>query len=309
MSGVGEWNSRYELHRSFLGDTIRNDLYAAAITDAVKPGSHVLDLGSGTGIWACVAARAGAARVVAVEFSDLVEHCRETVKRAGLGHIVEVVRADIRELDLPREFDVITHELVGGLVWEEDMIELVHIAVSRFLKPGGRVIPHEVRVQMAPWYIADRPYRGGWPDVCGLDFGHMYAAELAQWHATRRATTFSHTDPTLALADLKTVNVARLGTDTVIPVSIGFEAVATRKGVATGVLTAMEIDLGNGRVISTSPFEPPTNWGQLYVPAAEVIELDVGDRVRIEVHPTLSTEGWDVRFTRIDTGAAHSSRR
>jgi SAM-dependent methyltransferase len=309
MSGVGEWNSRYELHRSFLGDTIRNDLYAAAIADAVKPGSHVLDLGSGTGIWACVAARAGAARVVAVEFSDLVEHCRETVARAGLGHIVEVVRADIRDLDLPREFDVITHELVGGLVWEEDMVELVHIAASRFLKPGGRVIPHEVRVQMAPWHIADRPYRGGWPDVCGLDFGHLYAAELALWQETRHAITFAHTDPTLALADLQTVNVVRLGTDTDVPSKIEFEAVVTRRGIATGILAAMQIDLGSGRIISTSPFDPPTNWGQLYVPAAEVIELDLGEHVRVEVHPALSTEGWDVTFARIAAGDIQSSRR
>lgn len=77
MSGVAEWTSRFDLHRMYLRDGVRNAAYATAIAHHVRPGSRVLDLGTGTGIWACVAAKAGAAKVVAVEFSDLAELARD----------------------------------------------------------------------------------------------------------------------------------------------------------------------------------------------------------------------------------------
>ena len=50
-----------------IDDAVRMDAYVAALRRVVKPGDVVLDIGTGTGIFAVLAARLGARRVFAVE--------------------------------------------------------------------------------------------------------------------------------------------------------------------------------------------------------------------------------------------------
>jgi hypothetical protein len=53
-------------------DSIRHRVYEKAIHRAIQPGSHVLDIGAGTGLFAMMAARAGAAEVVTCEANRAV---------------------------------------------------------------------------------------------------------------------------------------------------------------------------------------------------------------------------------------------
>lgn len=48
-------------------DAHRTDLFARAIAESVRPGDIVVDLGTGFGLLALLAARAGASRVYAIE--------------------------------------------------------------------------------------------------------------------------------------------------------------------------------------------------------------------------------------------------
>jgi type I protein arginine methyltransferase len=299
LSGVEAWDSQAGLHHAYLTDHVRNKAFHDAIVRNVKPGSRVLDLGTGTGIWACVAARAGAAKVVAVEFSNLVEEARRTVQRNGLEHIVEVVHSDIRHVRLEREFDVVIHELIGGRVWEEDMIELTAIAHDAFLRPGGVLFPREVRVAMCPWYArSDRPLRTDWSSVYDIDVSHLYEAELVQWHAERSVGCVHGRLPDNILAEPRWVYTARLGIDREpIPAEVRFEFVAERNAVATGILAFMAIDLGDDIVIDTGPYHHPTNWGQLYIPAPEVLELEAGRTYQVRVVPQMSLRGWGVEWS------------
>jgi pimeloyl-ACP methyl ester carboxylesterase len=59
----------FAFHRSMLADDGRVDAFVRAIEAVVRPGAVVVDIGTGSGILAMVAARAGARRVVVVGHS------------------------------------------------------------------------------------------------------------------------------------------------------------------------------------------------------------------------------------------------
>jgi len=57
-------------HQNMLADGIRNKLLYEAIRRNVTSGTSFLDIGAGTGVWAILAAKLGAKRVVAVEIEE-----------------------------------------------------------------------------------------------------------------------------------------------------------------------------------------------------------------------------------------------
>jgi methylase of polypeptide subunit release factors len=114
----------------------------------------VLDMGTGTGVLALVAARAGAAKVIATDNSPYaVRNARLNVERLGLQDVVEVRGpADLFESVPGEQFDVILFNApwVCGrpsteyerAVYDEDFRALRGFVsqVGRHLREGGRVL-------------------------------------------------------------------------------------------------------------------------------------------------------------------------
>ena len=73
-----------------LKDTVRTDAYRDFIYENkhLVQGKIVLDVGCGTGILSMFCARAGAAKVIAVDNSDIINKARENVFENGMGEVV-----------------------------------------------------------------------------------------------------------------------------------------------------------------------------------------------------------------------------
>lgn len=74
-----------------LKDTVRTDAYRDFIygnKDLFRD-KVILDVGCGTGILSLFCAKAGAARVIAVDNSDIIDKARENVLDNGFGNKIE----------------------------------------------------------------------------------------------------------------------------------------------------------------------------------------------------------------------------
>lgn len=136
----------------------------------VRAGQYLADIGCGTGIFACEAARR-AARVTAVDISEaMLSHVRVRAAAEGLTNI-QTTRAGFLTFDPgPRSLDVVTtkfalHHLPD--FWKATAL----LRLNRMLKPGGCFFLRDVIFSFAPeetpraverwiaWMLANTGYR------------------------------------------------------------------------------------------------------------------------------------------------------
>jgi 2-polyprenyl-3-methyl-5-hydroxy-6-metoxy-1,4-benzoquinol methylase len=167
----------FRAHEQLLGDAVRNRAFYRALKEYITADSTVLDIGSGTGIWAIAAARLGAKRIVAVEKDEmLIPIIRTLIRENGVEKKVEVVTTDSRKLDLRERFDVIISETIGNQGFEEDIVPIMIDAKRRFLKPNGTMIPSAIRLIAAAARVK-KPYKN-MPAGISLKAGYFETLNL-----------------------------------------------------------------------------------------------------------------------------------
>jgi predicted O-methyltransferase YrrM len=135
-------------------DAARNDAYAAALGKLLRGGDTLLEIGAGTGLFAMLAVRAGAARVISCERDPAVaDAARAVVARNGLADRITILTRDSRDLRLGAELE----QPADALVWDNlsnNLIgaggpETVADARRRLLRPGACIVPGRVEIRAA----------------------------------------------------------------------------------------------------------------------------------------------------------------
>jgi type I protein arginine methyltransferase len=150
--------------KQMLMDHVRMKAYHSAImaNKELFQGKTVLDVGTGSGVLAIWSAQAGAAKVFAVEYTDMAKHAKKLVEANGLSHIVEVIQSSVEDLQLPCEVDIIVSEWMGYILLRESMLDSVIRARNRWLRPGGCMFPSHATMYFAPIsYEEDREVKVG----------------------------------------------------------------------------------------------------------------------------------------------------
>lgn len=138
-------------HLPMVNDTERNDAYAEALQRAVTPDSVVLEIGTGSGLVAMMAARAGARHVYSCEVNrPLAQVAQQTVAINGLANRVTVIPKLSTQLeigtDLPEKADVFVSELVNIGMLSPNMLGILQHARQHLVKPEARIIPARATV-------------------------------------------------------------------------------------------------------------------------------------------------------------------
>ncbi|KAI0162620.1 S-adenosyl-L-methionine-dependent methyltransferase [Pestalotiopsis sp. NC0098] len=176
-----------DIHETMLKDTVRTEGYRDFIYNNkhLFAGKTVLDIGCGTGILSMFCAKAGAARVISVDASDIIDKARENVITAGLSSVITLVKGKMEEVTLPvDQVDIIVSEWMGYCLLYEAMLPSVLYARDRYLKPDGLLVPSSCNMWIAP--VADSEYVMDnvhfWRDVYGFD---MKAMQSGIWNEVR----------------------------------------------------------------------------------------------------------------------------
>ena len=112
-----------------LVDEERTVAFQKAINNIVKKGDSVLDLGTGSGIMALSAAKAGAGTVTAVEFDPFVAKiARNAILINNLENTVSLVVDDARICDFQpnQKFDVVISEMLTTAMVDEPQIAAIN---------------------------------------------------------------------------------------------------------------------------------------------------------------------------------------
>jgi predicted RNA methylase len=274
-------------HFEMVADELRNAKYEAAIVRAVgamrttRRGAagdgaegrvSVVDFGTGTGLLAMMAARAGATRVDGFELSEhLSSVARRVVKRNGYSKVIHVTQKDCRQIavghgrDLPDRADLLIMELFDYGFLGEGALHFAHFAWNHVLEDDARIVPQGGAVFAMAVQIAPREMEGFDVSMWGAYRfqTEYYAIDLASTSHRRLSAPFRVFDFDFRRAAAKDS-----------PPTSGGAWSGDLDVIADGVLNAIvfwhEIRLDEETTISTAPGDVKTCWFQAVQPMEEL---------------------------------------
>lgn len=174
-TGEVVWNISYDIESTYrrtvsmsqmtsmLRDNDRNRIYEEAVTICIKnyknisgKDPHVLDIGTGTGLLACIAAEEGAKAVTACEmFVPMAQIAQDIIHENHFDSIVDVVNAKSTDIDSGPIHDIIISELLDSALLGESVLPSHYDAIARLFNKNESipiedcVVPHSASVYIS----------------------------------------------------------------------------------------------------------------------------------------------------------------
>ena len=276
--------SHYGIHEEMLKDRVRTMSYR----NAVYSNKHlfkdkvVLDVGCGTGILCLFAANAGAAHVIGVDCSSIIEQATQIVADNGFADKITLLRGKMEEVTFPEgieKVDIIISEWMGYFLLYESMLNTVLWARDRYLKPNGLIFPDKSSMFICG--IEDARYRRDkidfWDNIGGFTFKAVKSiAFLEPLVDTVEPKQVITTHDRILSFDLKTVKVEDLSFES------PFEIHGVRRQTLHALVVYFDVTFSghNPILMTTSPAHKSTHWKQTVFYLEHPLHLGKGDTIR-----------------------------
>lgn len=275
-------------HFEMLNDEPRNYAFERALANAVSEDTIVLDIGSGTGLLAMMAARAGAKETITCEMvAPLAALARETIELNGLaGRIVSLNQKSTSLVvgkQLPRKANLLVTETVNGALLGEGIVYSIAHAKANLLTEDAQIIPCGATVY--GMVVESARLRG----FNSVRFASGFDVSLINRYATRgnypvRIAAFDHT----ALTDPFEVFHFDFANSTIVPERKTITVPAKRDGMGHCIVFWFDMQLDQTISISNEPGSIG-HWEQ----AVQCLEKDVliraGEPIAIEAEHDCSS--------------------
>ena len=279
-----------------IGQPKRFDVYRRAIEAAVKPGDRVADLGAGPGVFALIAAQAGAAQVFAVEPDPVVGLAAELAAANGLGDRITVVEKMSTQWFPEEPIDVIVSDLRGVLPTFTHHLPSIADAQRRLLRPGGKLIPAMDEIWAAP-VSAQQVYDhhlGGFADLedssgqASLDLQAARQRTSHEWCRVELPAQACVATPRLVrrldyagLDDAGLDGNGDVAADLERDADASLEFTVVREAPVHGLAVWFDSLLAPGLQMSNAPADEQLIYGQAFFPLPKPIRARSGDGLSV----------------------------
>ncbi len=268
-------------HFPMMNDEGRNDAYEQAIRRAVTPGCTVLEIGTGAGLLAMMAARAGAGHVYTCEVvRPVADKAEEIIWANGYSDRITVLKKRSTAVsvgaDLPARADVLISEILDVGLLGEIVLPVIKHAANNLVKPGARIIPRSATVfaavmQSEEIYHAQRVNR-----ISGFDF-NPFNEFAGKSYKQFRITRYRHellTDPFEVFSfDLRGADIQ----DDHREICVNAKAAGTCHAIAFW----FRMDLDETTSLDTGPSNEESCWMQAVQILDSTPEIQSGQSLRI----------------------------
>jgi len=276
-------------HARMLHDDRRTRDYLAAIAEAVRPGDVVLDIGTGSGVLAVAAVRAGARRVYAVEGSDIADAAERVFAANRVQETVTLIRGWSRTVDLPERADLLVAEIIGNEPLEEEILETTLDARRRLLKPDARLIPHELTLLARPLLLPEGEARqraigraavDRWRELYGMEFQPLLEAAVPgpvnMPTEAEVAATWPQVGPPVALATIDLTGFSEAS------VCSSADLVVDAPGAVNAVAVTFSAALHGAIAHTLDPWTWPTSsWATSVWVLPDTVHVEPGAALRV----------------------------
>jgi len=299
------------IHVAMLNDHARTEAFLRAIEATVRPGDVVVDIGTGTGVLAVAAARAGARHVYAIEATEIGQSAEKVFAANGFADRITLVPGWSSRVELPERATVLVAEIIGNDPLEENVMETFADARKRFLTPDARVIPSRVRILCVPITVGEKTWAkyvfspgstNEWKERYGIDFDSFLSSPLNRSIAftiePHRVRDWPQLSSPIVLADLDLT-----GTSHPV-VSESAEVTIDREGMLGGLLVYFELDVAPGELLSTSPAvaNETCNWSAKIWTSGTQTKVRPGDKFKIAFKYRVDSPGTRIEMTPMTNG-------
>ena len=275
-----------------LHDERRTGDYMAALAAVVRPDDVVLDIGTGSGVLAVAAARAGARHVYAVEASDIADVAERVFAINGVRDRVTLLAGWSRQIELPEPADVLVAEVIGNEPLEEEILETTLDARRRLLAPGARLIPHALTLLARPVVLPEAEFRQRafgreaverWRGLYGIDFAPLLDAAIpGPTHTVTEGevvATWPQAGPPVELATLD------LATNDSPSVRGSADLVVDPPGYVNAIALTFRAELYEGISHTLDPWTwPASSWATSVWVLPDPVEVRAGCVLRVHYH-------------------------
>jgi protein arginine N-methyltransferase 1 len=284
-----------------IADRVRMEAFAEALRRTVKPGSVVLEIGTGPGIFAIFACQLGAGRVVAIEPQGIIQSARENADINQCSDRIEFIEGLSTNVSPSVQADVVISDIRGVLPPFGSHIPSIVDARRRFLRAGGVLIPREETIWGA---VVETPKH--YSEIVDpwernvLDIGMGATRRLAVNALLKVRVT---PDQLLASPQLwMTMNYLTIEDQ---PFRGEMRWTIERDALGHGIVAWFDSDLADGVSFSNAPGAPHAIYASLFFPWTHPIQLAKGETVCIQLEAIPATDDyvwrWTTRVEPVDT--------